>query len=59
MCETPATTIINELTKRGAKIIAYDPKSRHEAETIYLKDNKSLTYVDGKYEALKNTPHLY
>ena len=40
--------------KHGADIVAYDPKARHEAETCYLKDNKKVSYVDSKYEALKN-----
>ena len=53
MREASAITIINELTSRGAKIIAYDPKARHEAENYYLKDNNNISYVDSKYEALK------
>ncbi len=53
MREATSITIINELTSRGAKINAYDPKARHEAETHYLKNNKNITYVDGKYDAVK------
>ncbi len=58
MREAPATTIINALTKRGAQITAYDPKARNEAETVYLKGNQSVTYVESKYEALKNADAL-
>jgi len=54
MREASSITIINELTKRGAKVVAYDPKARHEAESFYLKDNKNVSYVDSKYEALKD-----
>jgi len=54
MREASAITIINDLTAKGAKIVAYDPKARHEAEKHYLKDNASVSYVDGKYEALDN-----
>ncbi len=54
MREASAITIINELTKRGAKVVAYDPKARHEAESYYLKDNADVSYVDSKYEALKD-----
>lgn len=54
MREASSITIINELTSRGAKIVAYDPKARHEAETYYLKGNDKVSYVDGKYEALKD-----
>ena len=49
-----AITIINLLTSHGAKIVAYDPKARHEAESFYLKNNNNVSYVDSKYEALKN-----
>lgn len=54
MREASSITIINELTRRGAKIKAYDPKARHEAENHYLKDNKSITYCDNKYDALND-----
>ena len=54
MREASSITIINELTRRGAKIVAYDPKARHEAESYYLKGNDNVSYVDSKYEALKD-----
>ncbi len=47
-------TIINELTCRGAKVKAYDPKATHQAQSIYLKDNDFVQYVEDKYEALKD-----
>ena len=53
MREASSITIINELTSRGAKIVAYDPKAREEAEHFYLKGNKNVSYVNSKYEALK------
>jgi len=52
MREASSITVINELTKRGAKIKAYDPKARHEAQSFYLKGNNSVEYVDSKYTAL-------
>ncbi|HHH51607.1 MAG TPA: UDP-glucose/GDP-mannose dehydrogenase family protein, partial [Campylobacterales bacterium] len=55
MREASSITVINELTKRGAKIKAYDPKARKEAESYYLKDNNSVEYVDSKYTALVNS----
>ena len=58
MREASSITIINELTKRGAKIKAYDPKARHEAESFYLKDNKNVEYVDSKYTALSGADAL-
>lgn len=58
MREASSITIINELTRRGAKIVAYDPKARHEAESFYLKGNDKVTYVDAKYDALKDADAL-
>jgi UDPglucose 6-dehydrogenase len=58
MREASSITIINELTSRGAKVVAYDPKARHEAETHYLKGNTKVSYVDSKYEALKDADAL-
>ncbi|MBL0708267.1 MAG: UDP-glucose/GDP-mannose dehydrogenase family protein [Sulfurimonas sp.] len=58
MREASSITIINELTKKGAKILAYDPKARHEAESYYLKGNDKVSYVDSKYDALKGSDAL-
>jgi UDPglucose 6-dehydrogenase len=54
MREASSITIINELTSRGAKVVAYDPKAIEEAKTHYLKNNKNVSYVESKYEALKD-----
>lgn len=53
MRQAAAITIIQELTKRGAKVKAYDPKAEQEAQECYLKDNDNVIYLDSKYEALK------
>ena len=58
MREAAAITIINELTSRGAKIVAYDPKAMDEAKKCYLKDNNDVAYVDSKYEAAKDADAL-
>nr|MCR5785577.1 nucleotide sugar dehydrogenase [Eubacterium sp.] len=58
MRESPAVTIINELTSMGAKIKAYDPKAVEEAKKCYLKDNNSVEYVLSKYEALDGADAL-
>jgi len=55
MREASSITIINELTTRGAKVVAYDPKAREEAENHYLKNNPNVSYVDSKYDALKGS----
>jgi UDPglucose 6-dehydrogenase len=54
MREATSITVINELTKRGAKVKAYDPKAIKEAKEFYLKDNLSVEYKDSKYDALNN-----
>ncbi|WOE69028.1 UDP-glucose/GDP-mannose dehydrogenase family protein [Hydrogenimonas thermophila] len=52
MREASSITIINELTKRGAKIKAYDPKAMDEAKEFYLKDNPNVEYTQSKYDVL-------
>jgi len=54
MREASSLTIISELSVRGARIVAYDPKALKEAKEHYLKDNNSISYVESKYDALKN-----
>lgn len=49
-----AITIINELTKHGAKIKAYDPKAVKEAKECYLKGNTNVEYCESKYTTLVN-----
>ena len=58
MRESAAIAIINELTERGAQVIAYAPKAIAEAKNCYLKGNDRITYVDSKYEALKGADAL-
>ena len=58
MREAPAIYIIKELVKRGAHIKAYDPKAILEAKDQYLKDVKNISYVDSKYDALKESDAL-
>lgn len=54
MRQAAAITIVNELTKRGAEVRAYDPKAEKEARECYLKGNEKVSYVDSKYVALKD-----
>lgn len=58
MRESPAITILGELTAAGAKIHAYDPKAVREAKECYLKGNEHITYCDNKYEALQEADAL-
>lgn len=56
--EAASVVIINDLTERGAKIKAYDPKAIEEARSFYLKDNKNVEYVESKYSALSGADAL-
>lgn len=58
MREAASITIIKELTGRGAKVVAYDPKAMKEAESCYLKGNENVTYVTSKYTALNDADAL-
>lgn len=58
MREAPAIYVAKELTQRGAKIIAYDPKAMDEARHFYLKDMSNIKYVDSKYKVLENADAL-
>jgi len=58
MRDAASIVVVNELTKRGAKIQAYDPKAIHEAKSHYLKDNTGISYAESKYAALKNADAL-
>ena len=54
----PAITIINEITRRGGRVNAYDPKATKEAQTVYLKDNHSIEYCESKYTTLVGSDAL-
>lgn len=55
---SPAITIVEELTARGAKVRAYDPKAMDEAKDFYLCNNTSVTYCSDKYSALEEADAL-
>ncbi|TLE09716.1 UDP-glucose dehydrogenase family protein [Helicobacter bilis] len=58
MREASSLVLINELTKRGARIQAYDPKA-HEQARFYLKDKlSSITFMESKYSALQGCAAL-
>lgn len=52
MREAPAIRLIEELTKRGAFIRAYDPQAMKTAKNFYLKDIDNIMYIK------INTMHL-
>ena len=56
--DASSITIINELTRQGAGIKAYDPKAIEVASKFYLKGNKNIEYVSSKYDALSGADAL-
>ena len=58
MREAPSIKLVKELTKRGAKIRAYDPQAMKTAQDFYLKDAKNIVYVANKYAALNSVDAL-
>lgn len=54
MREASSIPLVQFLTNKGAKVIAYDPEAMEVAKEFYFKDLKGITYVSDKYDALKN-----
>lgn len=59
MREAPAITVVTELTKRGAKIKAYDPEA-YEMAKHYLSDipSESISYESDMWSALNGADAL-
>ena len=55
MREAPSITIINELLRRGAKVVAYDPKAFENAK-LHFGDR--IVYAESSYNALKSADAL-
>lgn len=58
MREAPSVDLVNELTARKARVVAYDPKAMGEAREHYLKGNPLVSYADSKYGATKGADAL-
>jgi UDPglucose 6-dehydrogenase len=57
MREAPSIVVINELTRMGGKIKAYDPKAIESAEKIF-KDNENIKFFNNKNHVLTNSDAL-
>ena len=55
MREAPSLVMVDELTKRGATVCAYDPAAANEAKKII---GDKITYSKDAYSALKNADAL-
>lgn len=51
MREAPSIVIVHELTKRGAKIRAFDPKAMETAKRVFA-ENSGIFFESSKYTAL-------
>lgn len=58
MRDAASIVVVKELTKRGAKICAYDPKAMSEAKLYYLKGNELVCYAESKYAAIDKADAL-
>jgi len=52
MREAPSITVINQLNKEGAKINAFDPEAKEQAQKIFKDIN--MEYFEHPLDALKN-----
>jgi UDPglucose 6-dehydrogenase len=57
MREAPSLVLIDDLTKRGAKIVAFDPVAIAEAEHV-LGSNENVSFADSPMSALKDCDAL-
>ena len=55
MREAPALTLIEELNKAGANVVAHDPAAMHETQR---KIGEVIEYADGNYEAIAGADAL-
>lgn len=57
MREAPAVYIVDELTKRGAFCMLYDPKAMEVARAIF-EGNTNITFGKGQYDVLQDVDAL-
>ncbi len=55
--EAPSLSLIDDLTREGASVQAYDPAAGHEARKLFAK-NGSVTIVDSAIDALEGADAL-
>jgi UDPglucose 6-dehydrogenase len=55
MREAPALTLIEELKKAGAHVVAHDPAAMHETQR---KIGDAIEYADGNYDAIEGADAL-
>lgn len=58
MREAPAITILNELSKKGAKLKVYDPIATKEAKWRLEGIQEHITYCEDEYETMEGSDAL-
>jgi len=58
MREAPSIVTVRELTRRGAKIQAFDPEATEQARDFYFQDIPDIEYCKNKYDALNGVDAL-
>jgi len=58
MRNAPSLTIIEELSKRGAFIKAYDPQAMKNAKNHYLQNINNIEYMEDQYASLNDADAL-
>ena len=58
MRSAPSLVIIKELIKRGARVVAYDPKAINEAREHYFNQEENISFVETKYDTLYSSDAL-
>jgi UDPglucose 6-dehydrogenase len=55
--ESPSLTIVEELTKCGARVVAFDPQAMDNVKRV-MGNNELLAYADNEYHALRDADAL-
>jgi UDPglucose 6-dehydrogenase len=58
MREAPSLTVIDELNKLGAEVVAYDPEAMENAKRLLAKTGAALEFADSSYGALEGADGL-
>ncbi len=56
--ESPAITLVNDLTNEGARVVAYDPKALEEEVRKKLEGNDLVDFAKNKYAAAEGADAL-
>ena len=58
MRDSPSLDLIPSLVKEGAKLKLFDPEGMNEAKEVFKSFNKSISWYENSYEAMKNADAL-